>query len=144
MLEPEILFGLIMGYMIAWVFEKYYINTYSVLPNVAGIFFIIQPFWIVLPQLMKYWMYLGIFLGIVALYFLLNKNSLPNYIYDITYPLYSGKTIMGIYAPLVLFKEVLTESLWLANFWVVVVVWIIANWYIGVKYFNNNKPFKKL
>ena len=90
------------------------------------------------------WMYLGIFLGIVALYFLLNKNSLPNYIYDITYPLYSGKTIMGIYAPLVLFKEVLTESLWLANFWVVVVVWIIANWYIGVKYFNNNKPFKKL
>src|SRR3989344_6572376 len=134
MITPEAIFGLIMGFLIAWFFEKYYIGRFSVLPNVAGIFFLLQPYWLFIPTFVKWWTYVGIVLGIIALLFLFKKKELPKFVYDLTYPFYSGKTVMGIYTPLVLFKEFFPTNLFTIMFWIITGAFIIGVWFIGVKY----------
>ncbi|MBL7148143.1 MAG: hypothetical protein ISS82_04930 [Nanoarchaeota archaeon] len=143
MITTESIFGLIMGLLVAWAVEKYYIGRWGVLPNVVGIYILLVPFWVTILKFVKWWIYIGFILGIIALIFVLNKKKFPSILYDVTYPFYSGKTIMGIYIPLILFKEYFPNILFSTMFWIITVICIIVMWYVGIKYFKNDHPFKK-
>lgn len=140
MVSGEIIFGIIMGLVVAWFVEKIYIERIGVLPNAMAIYFVLNPYWPDIPDPVKYWVYIGIGLGVFALIFLLKKWKFS--LYGITYPFYSGKTIMGIYITYIVFKEYSPEQLFSELFWIAVVLAIISMWYIGIKYFKNNVPFK--
>lgn len=88
-------------------------------------------------------MIVGLILGSLSLIFLLKKATLPDWIYIITYPFYSGKTVMGLYAPYVLFKWLLPRYLFSTLFWLATVVCIILIWYVGISYFDNDSPLTK-
>lgn len=142
MLSQEAIIALIFGFIIAWFVEKHYIGRTGVLPNVAIIFVILCPYLRITPPIVKLWMIVGLILGSISLIFLLKKATLPSLIYRITYPFYSGKTVIGLYAPYELFKWLLPSYLFSTLFWLTTLVFIILIWYIGITYFNNDLPFK--
>ncbi|MFH0701767.1 MAG: hypothetical protein V2A62_05000 [Candidatus Woesearchaeota archaeon] len=144
MITPEVWFSIVLGLLVALWFEKYYVGRATVLPNVAVIFFLMWPSWDLINIYVKWWLYVGILLGILALGFLLSQRHLPSILYDLTYPFYSGKTIMGLYIPLVIFKEILPPFLFSTGFWIIAAVLIILLWVIGVKYLENNYPFESI
>lgn len=143
MITPETMFGLIMGFLVAWVVEKYYISRVSVLPNVAAIFFLLIPYWSIIENFIKWWAYIGIITGGISLIFIINKKQLASWVHSIiNYPLYSGKTIMGIYISIIFFQELLPNQLFTVYHYLLGAVFIIIVWVIGKKIFKNKFPLE--
>lgn len=142
MIAPEVLFSIVLGYFIALWFEKYYVSRASVLPNVAVIFFLMWPTWAQINNYVKWYILIGIFFGIIALGMLIKQKKIPGWMYDLTYPFYCGKTLMPIYTSIILFKEYFVIQLYSTPFWIVVGILLFVGWYIGVKYLDNDYPFK--
>ncbi|MFB6088878.1 MAG: hypothetical protein ABEK36_03820 [Candidatus Aenigmatarchaeota archaeon] len=144
MIATEALFGIVIGWIVALAFEKYYVSRATVLPNVVAIFFLMWPTWNQVNTYVQWFILVGILLGIIALILRIKQKKIPSWIYDLTYPFYSGKTLMPIYTSIVIFKNSFPTQLYQTPFWIVVIVMLVAGWYIGVRYIGNDYPFKKL
>jgi len=142
MIPPEVWFSIILGYLVALWLEKYYISRASVLPHVVVIFFLMWPTWTQINVYVKWYVLIGIFFGIVAFGMLIKKKKIPGWIYDLTYPFYCGKTLMPVYTSIIIFREFFPSHLYLTPFWIVVIILLVTGWYIGIKYLDNNPPFK--
>lgn len=84
MITTETIFGLIMGLLVAWFLEKHYIGRWGVLPNVFGVYVLLSPYWLNIHEYIKWWIYIGFILGIIALLYVLNKKSSPPILYDLS------------------------------------------------------------
>ena len=143
MINPEVWFSIFLGFMIALWFEKYYVSRASVLPNVVVIFFLIWPVWNQINIYLKWYLLIGIFLGIIALGLRIKDKQMPTWIYDLTYPFYCGKTLMPIYTLIIIFKEYFPNNIYQTSFWIITLLLIVVIWFIGVKYLKHNYPFKR-
>lgn len=144
MISTEAIFSIILGFLVALWFEKHYIGRASVLPNVAVIFFLMWPDWDKVNLYLKWYILIGLFLGTVALGLLIKKQKIPSWIYDATYPFYCGKTLIPIYTCILLFKEFSPNNIYSTPFWISATLLLICTWYVGVKYLDNNYPFKRI
>jgi hypothetical protein len=137
----EILFGVFMGFLGAWLIEKLYVSRATILPSVAVIFFVLLPSWASLNAFLKWYVLIGLFFGLIALYMLIKKMSLGKFFYEFTYLLYSGKTLMPVYSTVLLFR-IWPERMFSPLFWTVMSIFIVASWLIGVLAFKNKYPFQ--
>jgi len=142
MITPEVWFSIFLGFLVALWFEKYYVSRVTVLPNVIVIFFLMWPDWKLVNVYVKWYILIGILLGIIALGLRIKERKVPGWIYDSTYPFYCGKTLMPIYSCIILFKEYLPTQIYLTSFWITTTILLIITWFVGVKYLNNNYPFE--
>ncbi len=60
MLPAEVLFGIIIGWIVALSFEKYYVSRATVLPNVVVIFFLMWPDWQKVTIIIQWFILIGI------------------------------------------------------------------------------------
>lgn len=130
----EVMLNVLLLSIGAFSFEKNYVSRTGVLPNVAGIYFIFKS--AVLPAILNYYLLTGLVLGTISLYFYLQKESMPNELYTLTYPLYSLKTILAFYVPYLLFGLKFDEAYWITFF-----VLLFAIWTFAVKRADNRPPF---
>ena len=126
--------------IIALFSEKHYIGRYTLLPYVLLIYFELNEYWPIIPEFLRIWLYIGFVIGIIAFISVLSNDKMPSWLYDLSYSFYSGKTVMGIYVPIILFKEYYPTALFEPLFFIATLLGIIAFWYVGINYFDNDSP----
>jgi uncharacterized YccA/Bax inhibitor family protein len=82
--SSEIMINLILLFMTAFAVEKYYIGRLGTLPNILIVYFVLQNEWPLLPQALQYYIYLGLFIGVISFGMGLKKISMPTSIYKLT------------------------------------------------------------
>ncbi|KGK98716.1 hypothetical protein LI82_07680 [Methanococcoides methylutens] len=141
MFSENTLITVIIFCIIAFSSEKHYIGRFSLLPYVLLVYFEINENWSILPDLLKLWIIIGFVIGLIALVSIISNDPMSSTIYDLSYAIYSGKTVMGIYIPLILFKEYFPTFLFEPLFFAAMIIGIVSFWYVGVNIFSNDPPF---
>jgi len=92
------------------------------------------PKWDSLPQVIQYWLGIGVIIGVIAIVSYIKKIPLGSrYIYPISYLLYSLKTVLGIYIGILLWD--VPNGLYAG------IVISVGIWFVAVRYFGNKLPF---
>ena len=134
MLTSEVITTSVFMFFIAVFVEKYYVSRVGVLPNLLMILFPLMQNFSTLPTIFQGWLGLGVLAGIISLFFYAKDKELPDEIYDITYPFYGLKTILGIYLGI----NVIAADVSGVSFGIGIAAVI---WYVAIKYFDNDSPF---
>ena len=141
-MDSLIVIGIIIGWIIAIWIEKYYVSRATLLPSVLAVLALMMPNWDQINIYFQWFILIGILIGVVMLCFLISKKSIPGEIYGLVYPFYCGKTLMPFITTIIIFREFFPKELFMTSFWTVSIILLIIGWYVGIKFFNNNIPFK--
>jgi len=141
-MDSLIAIGIIIGWIVALWIEKYYVSRATLLPSVLAVLALMIPNWNQTNTYFQWFILIGVLIGVIMFGFLISKRSIPSEIYSLVYPFYCGKTLMPFITTIIIFREFFPNELFMTSFWIVSIILLIIGWYIGIKFFNNNSPFK--